>query len=107
MLGEYEGRATVSVGEGGSSLIIPVARQGDAGRYRCKVALGTHNSREVVHTVAITGEPLIHTKTKDRITIRQGDDLSLSCNTSSETKVSWSREVNQIVKAQTKLKALA
>lgn len=92
VLGEWRGRARVTVTEQGSSLVITLAREQDAGKYKCRVALDTDNSREVVHTVIITGEQIIDTKSPEQIAISQGDDLTLSCNTSSTTKVSWNRE---------------
>ena len=52
---EYEKRGKVTVDKSGSSLIIAVAQDHDAGLYKCSLTLGDA-VQEVEHTVFIRGK---------------------------------------------------
>ena len=51
----YTKRANVTVSESGSTLVISSAEDGDAGEYKCSVALDGDSPPEIVHTVSILG----------------------------------------------------
>ena len=51
---EYKDRASVEVDEKGSTLTIGIAKEEDAGQYKCSVAV-KNNPPEVKHTVRIRG----------------------------------------------------
>merc|ERR1712025_1316398 len=50
---EYQGRAFISTSGKGSTLTIGAAKDTDAGKYKCSVALKEDNRPEVIHTVTI------------------------------------------------------
>ena len=52
---EYQKRGKVTVDHSGSTLIIAVAQDHDAGRYKCSLTLGDV-VQEVEHTVMVRGE---------------------------------------------------
>ena len=52
---EYQKRGKVSVDQSGSTLIIAVAEDNDAGKYKCTLTLGD-NLQQAEHTVIVRGE---------------------------------------------------
>ena len=75
----------------GNELTIAAAGSGDAGRYKCSLTVG-NNTQTLVQTVHIRGE----TSTDKLLVVSQGDEMTLSCNTSEDgdtPSASWSKEV--------------
>jgi len=89
---EYKDRASVEVNEKGSTLTIGIAKEEDAGQYKCSVAV-KNNPPEVKHTVRIRAPPSIESSTPSILAARKGDDVTLNCKGSGspKPKVKWSR----------------
>jgi len=89
---EYKDRASVEVDEKGSTLTIGIAKEEDAGQYKCSVAV-KNNPPEVKHTVRIRAPPSIESSTPSILAARKGDDVTLNCKGSGspKPKVKWSR----------------
>jgi len=89
---EYKDRASVEVNEKGSTLTIGIAKEEDAGQYKCSVAV-KNNPPEVKHTVRIRAPPSIESSTPSILAARKGDDVTLNCKGSGSPKptVKWSR----------------
>ena len=77
--------------QNGSTLTIAAAGSRDAGRYKCSLSV-RNKTQELVQTVQIRGE----TSTDKLLVVSQGDEMTLSCNTSEEGEtptVSWTKQV--------------
>ena len=88
---DYTTRAKVKMSQEGTELTIAAARSSDAGRYKCSLVVG-NNTQVLLQTVHIRGE----TSTDKLLVVSQGDEMTLSCNTSEDgdtPTVSWSKEV--------------
>ena len=88
---DYTKRAVVKMSQTGTELTIAAAGSADAGRYKCSLTVG-NNTQVLVQTVHIRGE----TSTDKLLVVSQGDEMTLSCNTSEDgdtPSVSWSKEV--------------
>ena len=88
---DYTSRAQVKMSKDGTELTIAAARSSDAGRYKCSLVVG-NNTQVLLQTVHIRGE----TSTDKLLVVSQGDEMTLSCNTSEEgdtPTVSWTKQV--------------
>ena len=90
---DYTQRAVVKMSQSGPTLTIAAAGSSDAGRYKCSLTVG-NNTQVLVQTVHIRGE----TSTDKLLVVSQGDEMTLSCNTSEDEDgdtptVSWTKEV--------------
>ena len=88
---DYTKRAVVKMSQAGTELTIAAAGSGDAGRYKCSLTVG-NNTQVLVQTVHIRGE----TSTDKVLVVSQGDEMTLSCNTSEDgdtPSVTWTKEV--------------
>jgi len=90
---EYKDRASVEVNDKGSTLTIGIAKEEDAGQYKCSVAVEGKNPPEVKHTVRIRAPPSIESSIPSILAARKGDDVTLNCKGSGSPKptVKWSR----------------
>jgi len=90
---EYKDRASVQVNDKGSTLTIGIAKEEDAGQYKCSVAVEEKNPPEVKHTVRIRAPPSIESSTPALIQVKKGDDVTLNCKGSGspKPKVKWTR----------------
>ena len=88
---DYKDRAVVKMSHSGPTLTIAAAGSGDAGRYKCSLTVG-NKTQVLVQTVHIRGE----TSTDKLLVVSQGDEMTLSCNTSEQgdtPTVSWTKQV--------------
>jgi len=89
------------VDQSGSTLIIAVAEDNDAGKYKCTLTLGD-NLQQVEHTLVVRGQPLIHSSTPAELSLSIGDEMTLSCKTSgpSSTIVKWTKKDGNLPNGQ-------
>ncbi|CAB4065498.1 unnamed protein product [Lepeophtheirus salmonis] len=76
----------------GSTLVIGIAEDKDAGQYKCQVAAG--NYEEIKHTVSITEPPAIKkTPSNGLYLAHKGDSIHLTCQGigTPEPKIVWTR----------------
>ena len=82
--------------ETGPELTLALARSSDAGRYKCSLKVG-EVTQTLVQTVHIRGGREEVSSTATMLEVNQGDEMTLSCLTSSEGKetptVAWSKQV--------------
>lgn len=93
---DYQRRAKVTATEQGLELTIAAARAGDAGRYKCSLTVGD-TRQTLVQTVHIRGGALQESSSAKQLVVSEGDQMTLSCLTSSQAgdnpSVSWSKQV--------------
>ena len=89
-------RMKVIFDKSGSSLVVAAAEESDAGKYKCMLSLG-EKVQEVEHKVQIRNQPVIHSDKSAKLSLSQGDEMTLTCNTSgpSGTRVRWTKKVCQ------------
>jgi len=89
-------RMKVIFDKSGSSLVVAAAEESDAGKYKCMLSLG-EKVQEVEHKVQIRNQPVIHADKSAKLSLSQGDEMTLTCNTSGPTgtKVQWTKKVGQ------------
>ena len=96
MCQDYQRRAKVTATEQGLELTIAAARAGDAGRYKCSLTVGD-TTQTLVQTVHIRGGALQESSSAKQLVVSEGDQMTLSCLTSSQAgdnpSVSWSKQV--------------
>ena len=93
---DYQTRAEVHTTDTGLELQIAAARASDAGRYKCSLKVGDH-TQTLVQTVHIRGGALQESSSAKQLVVSEGDQMTLSCLTSSQAgdnpSVSWSKQV--------------
>jgi len=93
---EYSKRAKVSFSDHGSELTIGAAGVEDGGDYVCSLMLPS-NIQTVTHKVVIKGVASIENTKQAELTLSEGDDMTLECNTltpdgAPHTNVKWSKQ---------------
>jgi len=93
---EYSKRAKVSFSDHGSELTIGAAGAEDGGDYLCSLMLPS-NKQSVTHKVVIKGVVSVENNNQAELTLSEGDDMTLECNTLTpdgvpHTNVKWSKQ---------------
>jgi len=102
IMGDYSDRANVMVDDKGSVLTIGIAKNEDAGKYKCSVAVSTDDTKNPVlkHDVNIRdiinsrAPPSVDLSTPQFLEVTKGDDVTLNCRASGGNPaptVKWSR----------------
>lgn len=89
---EYMERATVTEDARGSTLHIGIAKSGDAGKYKCSVAVRGEQP-SLNHEVRIRAPPSVDVSTPSLLEVKKGDDVTLNCRASGKPApvVKWAR----------------
>ena len=89
---EYKDRASVVMDEAGSTLSIGIAKPGDAGLYKCSVAV-RGDQPEVKHQVEVRVPPSIDSPASSLVEVEAGQTISLDCPASGSPppNVTWAR----------------
>merc|ERR1711862_68142 len=96
----YNSRAVVNISASGSTLALQGVRKGDAGLYRCSVAIQGDNPPSVVHTVRITNS--LQSELEITNSLRSKSDNTKSIQSESEISNSIQNESETTKKIQSK-----
>jgi len=84
---DYKDRTKIELGKNGGFLKLVLVQEEDAGKYQCSINMGK-KTVSVTHTLGIKGD---YTG-PGNLTLSEGDDMILTCNSSGNTQVSWTWE---------------